>query len=122
MHDSPHRHRNGVRLLLLGAATATLLGGCGITESEPCFTSKPMAEGAKQDVSVLVVTKPGLDVNIVGTLDVDGGLYTTPRKDLGPETDVPVGTYDGTVTKSDGRLVLNYEGESVRLVGPMGCD
>lgn len=122
MHDSPRRYRNGGLLLLLGASIALLLAGCGLTDSDSCVTSKSMPDGAKQDVSVLVATKPGLGVNIVGTLDVDGGLYTTPRKDLGPETDVPVGTYDGTVTKSHGRLVLNYEGDSVRLVGPMGCD
>lgn len=111
-----------MRLWLFSASVALVLSGCSAVSSDSCVTSKQMTDGTSQDVEVLVATKPGLNANIVGTFDIDGGLYTTPVKDLGPETDVPVGTYRGVVTKSKGRLVLDYEGESVPLVGPQSCD
>lgn len=110
-----------LRGLLLAAVISALLLGCsGNTDS--CAESKSMADGESVNVSVEVVTKPGLGANIVGTLDVNGGLYTTPAKDLGPETDLPVGTYDGVVRKHKGDLTLDIEDESLRLSGPEDCD
>lgn len=112
---------SGVKIWLFSAVVVVILSGCSDASPGSCVNSKPMADGAAKNVEVLVVTKPGLDAHIVAMLDVDGGLYTTPLKDLGPETDVPVGTYEGVVTKSNGHLTLEYEGQSVRLVGPESC-
>jgi len=108
-------------MLFLVTLLATCLTGCS-NDADSCITSKPMANGTSAKVSVQVVTKPGLDANIVGTLDVNGGLYTTPVKELGPETDLPVGTYKGVVMKTHGDLKLEYGDQSVRLTGPTTCD
>lgn len=84
--------------------------------------SKPLADGASTKVRVEVVTKPGLDVNIIGTLEVNGGLYTTPMKEIGPETDLPLGTYDGLVSRARDELTLEVEGQTIQLSGPESCD
>lgn len=109
------------KVLLLVTLTASLLMGCGEGDSS-CFASKPLADGASTKVQVEVVTKPGLDVNIIGTLDVNGGLYTTPVKEIGPETDLPLGTYVGRVSRAKDELTLDVEGQTIQLTGPRGCD
>ena len=109
------------KVLLLVTLTAGLLMGCG-EDAGSCIASKPLADGASTKVQVEVVTKPGLDVNIIGTLDVNGGLYTTPVKEVGPETDLPLGTYDGLVSLASDELTLEVEGQTIQLSGPEGCD
>lgn len=81
-----------------------------------------MKEGASTKVVVEVATKDGLGVNIMGSIDVNGGRYLTPVKEIGSETDLPVGTYDGTVTNRNGDLTLDVEGQTLPLSGPESCD
>ncbi|MBC7594853.1 MAG: hypothetical protein H7288_13095 [Kineosporiaceae bacterium] len=107
-------------LVLLSLASG-ILTGCGVDDSS-CISSRPLGDGASTSVQVEVVTKRGLDANIIGTFDVNGGLYTTPVKELGPETDLALGTYDGTVTRVKDDLTLKVEGQTIKLSGPEGCD
>ncbi len=107
---------------LLGAVALLLVASCGsLPGTEDCATSEPIGDGGSAPVPVEVVTKPGLDVNMVGTLDVAGGLYSTPTGELGPETDLPLGRYDGVVTRDGDELTLAVEGRTMPLTA-QSCD
>lgn len=109
------RHLLGVVALMLLASCSSLPG------SEDCATSEPIGESGSSRVPVEVVTKPGLGVNMVALLDVDGEIYSTPTGELGPETDLPVGRYDGVVTRSGNDLTLTVEGRTMPLTAS-SCD
>jgi hypothetical protein len=110
-----------MKLLLATLLAASVLTGCG-WDTTSCANSEPLADGASEKVTVEVATKPGLGTNIIGQLDVDEGFYSAPVKENGAETNVAVGKYTGTVTKSGSRLTLRFADQALPLSGPQDCD
>ena len=75
-------------------------------------------------MQVVVVEKAA--ARYVGVLDVNGGFYSTPqrtsRTGAGPLTDLPTGTYRGTVERGGRHLVLLVRGERIPLTETAICD
>lgn len=116
-----------VAVLLLASSTC-LVSAC-VSSPTDCTDSAPLADGATTMVEVVVVTKEGLNANVIGTLDVNDGLYSTPQKPINNDptttasvTDLPLGEYEGTVAREGDELTLTVEGQEFSLNGPESCD
>lgn len=112
------------RVLPTVALVAVLAAGCGVFDAEgtyePCASSSPIPDGGSTEVDVVVVTKPGLGENIIGTLDVSGGLYRAPVKGIGAVTNLDLGSYKGRVSRDGDELTLDVAGQSMPL-SPEPC-
>ena len=117
------------RWFLIGLllTTASITSACA-EDTGACASSAPLADGATTTVEVVVVTKDGLDANVIGSIDVNGGLYGTPQKPIkGDQTttasiaDLPLGEYDGTVSRVGDQLTLAVEDQEFPLEGPESC-
>ena len=111
------------------AGTACISSACVSIGTTDCAASSPLADGDSTSVRVDVVTKPGLGVNVIGLIDVNDGLYSTPEKPIDGDpaattsaTDLAVGKYEGNVSREGTRLTLTVEGLVYPLDGPESCD
>jgi hypothetical protein len=119
------------RLLLsvLLVSAACIASSCVSTNTTDCASSPPLADGDSTPVRVEVVTKPGLGVNVIGSIDVNEGLYSTPQEPIHGDptattsaTDLAIGKYEGRVSREGIRLTLAVEGLEYPLDGPESCD
>jgi hypothetical protein len=114
-------------LLLL--VVACISSGCVSFGTTDCADSSTLADGDTTSVPVEVVTKRGLGVNVIGLIDVNDGLYSTPEEPIDGDpsattsaTDLAIGKYEGKVSREGSRLTLAVEGLEYPLDGPVSCD
>jgi hypothetical protein len=75
-------------------------------------------------VEVRVAAKAGS--RYLGVIDVNGGTYeghvSTSSTGSGALTDLPVGSYEGSVRLAGDRLTLTVREQTIPLNGPLNCD
>lgn len=99
--------------------------GCSAGADRACVpTSRPLADGETTPVTVVVSAKA--EARYIGDVDVSQGFYTAPQRTSpagsGALTDLPAGTYDGTLRSQGQQLVLSVRGQNLPLTASQGCD
>lgn len=115
---------------LLAVAMSFSLAACGSgsRETRSCADSKPLGDGLSVAVEVAVRSKAG--VSMIGLVDVNGGIYSAPAKEIeggdaplyGAVTQLSDGDYVGKVSRNGDKLTMELEGRSMPLKGPEACD